>query len=579
MKTAISLYRYKAKQEGDLSFREDELIEVLEQPRDGWWKGKLLKDGSIGVFPYNYVEILSADQLAKQKLAGKAKNENRKRRNARKGRNNNNSNSIDYIRKIEVKDIPNKAKCTVVFNIPKTGKVSKDKTMSEFRELDQVLRLINPNFDKPLPPMWADKISLDSAVADRKTNQLYQYLKSFLGDEALELAMVNWLDNKTQFSVSPDAKRKYESAFRNVRDSDQDNKNSLMTAMMNVSPLAKCISDRIGEEEVELDISQGDIVAVTEKETDTKGWYECEAVDGVKGLVPKNFLRMLKPDEVKAVVLGKEIPAERKKYKQPKRKGSSSKKSTVLSPDVRNRKQATFLLDNLDAFDEMMLNGFTVIDDKTSKPLEKKSGKKPRKGDKVSLGYLAYVWDCQQGKIIEYASGDLPDSKGQTRPLFFTIGSDEVVKGLQEAVLQLTRKQEARVVITPEMAYGDVGSPPFIPPNSHLVYDIRVEDFGKQIEQKVPKAKFLNAKTKSSSSLSQRRRGGTKNGSTYQTQGNYNGVGAVPTALAGLGKDEMLASKLAKQASTVNESSFNGAPVAGRKKRKKRARKKGTRYS
>ncbi|KAI8363113.1 hypothetical protein B0O80DRAFT_432756 [Mortierella sp. GBAus27b] len=57
-KTVLALYDYDAQQEGDLSFRKDDRIELIERTADvnGWWTGKL--NGRQGIFPGNYVQEL-----------------------------------------------------------------------------------------------------------------------------------------------------------------------------------------------------------------------------------------------------------------------------------------------------------------------------------------------------------------------------------------------------------------------------------------------------------------------------------------------------------------------------------------
>jgi hypothetical protein len=46
-------------EEGDLSFRKGDVIEVIGAVYKDWWKGTL--NGRIGIFPINYVELLRAD--------------------------------------------------------------------------------------------------------------------------------------------------------------------------------------------------------------------------------------------------------------------------------------------------------------------------------------------------------------------------------------------------------------------------------------------------------------------------------------------------------------------------------------
>ncbi|KAF8941966.1 hypothetical protein BGZ47_007003 [Haplosporangium gracile] len=57
-KMAVALYDYDAQQAGDLSFRKDDRIEIVEKADNAndWWTGKL--NGKQGVFPGNYVQEL-----------------------------------------------------------------------------------------------------------------------------------------------------------------------------------------------------------------------------------------------------------------------------------------------------------------------------------------------------------------------------------------------------------------------------------------------------------------------------------------------------------------------------------------
>ncbi|KAI8084920.1 uncharacterized protein BX664DRAFT_338110 [Halteromyces radiatus] len=54
----IALYDYQAQADGDLSFRKDDKIELIERTMDqnDWWTGKL--HGQTGIFPGNYVSEL-----------------------------------------------------------------------------------------------------------------------------------------------------------------------------------------------------------------------------------------------------------------------------------------------------------------------------------------------------------------------------------------------------------------------------------------------------------------------------------------------------------------------------------------
>ena len=50
------IFDYDAGGDDELSLKKGELVEVLDQKDDGWWKG-LLKCGKVGLFSTNFVEF------------------------------------------------------------------------------------------------------------------------------------------------------------------------------------------------------------------------------------------------------------------------------------------------------------------------------------------------------------------------------------------------------------------------------------------------------------------------------------------------------------------------------------------
>lgn len=55
---AIALYTFKGEQSGDLSFKKGDVIDILKKSEttDDWWTGS--NNGSTGIFPANYVELI-----------------------------------------------------------------------------------------------------------------------------------------------------------------------------------------------------------------------------------------------------------------------------------------------------------------------------------------------------------------------------------------------------------------------------------------------------------------------------------------------------------------------------------------
>lgn len=94
------------------------------------------------------------------------------------------------------------------------------------------------------------------------------------------------------------------------------------------------------------------------------------------------------------------------------------------------------------------------------------SGANPAEGANVSVNYLGMTND---GNIFD-------ESYTRGRPIDFTIGQGQVIRGWDEGIALLKPGSKATLIIPAELAYGEMGSPPNIGPNEELLFFVSLED-------------------------------------------------------------------------------------------------------
>lgn len=91
------------------------------------------------------------------------------------------------------------------------------------------------------------------------------------------------------------------------------------------------------------------------------------------------------------------------------------------------------------------------------------TGAQAKSGDSVTVQYVGVL----------FANGKEFDSSWKTgKPFTFTLGSGGVIAGWDQGVEGMKVGGRRRLIIPADLAYGAAGSPPAIPANAALVFDV-----------------------------------------------------------------------------------------------------------
>lgn len=95
------------------------------------------------------------------------------------------------------------------------------------------------------------------------------------------------------------------------------------------------------------------------------------------------------------------------------------------------------------------------------------TGSAPPKGSTVSVHYVGTLLDGKQ----------FDSSRDRGSPFEFKLGTGSVIKGWDIGVATMVEGELAVLTCTAEYAYGESGSPPTIPPNATLRFEVELLSF------------------------------------------------------------------------------------------------------
>ncbi|XP_045454433.1 uncharacterized protein LOC123663842 isoform X2 [Melitaea cinxia] len=112
---------------------------------------------------------------------------------------------------------------------------------------------------------------------------------------------------------------------------------------------------------------------------------------------------------------------------------------------------------------------YVVIASNTPKKLQIGVKKRPAdctmKSKKGDLLHMHYTGTLEDGTEFD-------SSIPRGNPLTFTLGSGQVIKGWDQGLIGMCEGEQRKLVIPPELAYGEAGAPPKIPKSATLTFHV-----------------------------------------------------------------------------------------------------------
>ena len=90
--------------------------------------------------------------------------------------------------------------------------------------------------------------------------------------------------------------------------------------------------------------------------------------------------------------------------------------------------------------------------------------KKSKRGDSLTMHYAGTLED---GKEFD-------SSYSRNSPFTFTLGTGQVIKGWDQGLLNMCEGEKRKLVIPPELGYGERGAPPSIPGGATLIFEVEL---------------------------------------------------------------------------------------------------------
>jgi FKBP-type peptidyl-prolyl cis-trans isomerase len=101
------------------------------------------------------------------------------------------------------------------------------------------------------------------------------------------------------------------------------------------------------------------------------------------------------------------------------------------------------------------------------------SGNEAVAGRRVTVHYTGWLY---KDDAADHKGRKFDSSRDRNDPFSFRLGAGEVIRGWDEGVAGMKVGGRRTLTIPPDYGYGAQGSPPVIPANATLVFDVELLD-------------------------------------------------------------------------------------------------------
>lgn len=177
-------------------------------------------------------------------------------------------------------------------------------------------------------------------------------------------------------------------------------------------------------------------------------------------------LKVLHPNEVDALLrgvraslVGEDAPADLKEYVPVAHELMAERKVARTSMAMAEGDTAIDKAAAEPGAIKLSNQGLTMV----VVPLREGTGEAPKSDlDTVDVHY--------EGKLLDGTTFDSSYARGES----IEFALDQVIRGWTEGLKHIKVGGKARLIIPPEMAYGEAGHPPRVPPHSTLVFEVEL---------------------------------------------------------------------------------------------------------